>query len=287
MNINTLVLLGLISGLTACNTVSRGGSDYLRIDTVPQGAKVTTTIETRRSREKSKTDLRAKKEFRSCEPTPCLLQVGRRQTFAIKIEHAGYEPAEIAIHGDIPLPTTNLDMAVPVGAIAANAGIGAATGVFYGSMVVTLSQAFSYGAFQLPTSGIVAGATAAGAGIGVGMVGFDLASGSYANIYPNPVIIKLAPEGAQTITDPNMLMFKLRQAKKRETSKYCRGRAGVSEKQRKKNCEVAQEVDKERDIENAELLANEQAITDLIKDLKQQFKEEKAKARAARRNQRK
>lgn len=47
-----LATMLMSSGLTACNTISRGGTDYLRIDTVPQGAKVTTTIETYESKKK-------------------------------------------------------------------------------------------------------------------------------------------------------------------------------------------------------------------------------------------
>ena len=280
----TLLILTAFS-LTACNTVSRGATDYLRIDTVPQGAKVTTTIETFASKRKNLGKFNAKREYRSCSPTPCLLQVGRRKGFAIKIEHEGYEPAEIAIHGDIPMQTANLDMAVPAGSIAANVGLGTASGAIAGSIAVGFSQTFysifTLGSVQAPTSGIVAGATAAGAGVGVAMVGFDLASGSYENIYPNPVIVKLAPEGTPTRTDPNMLMFNLRQAKKRVANRYCKGMPGVKRSQRLKNCELAYELDKKRDIENAELFENEQEIKNFIKKLKQQLKEEKAKARLA------
>ncbi len=281
------IILLMSSGLTACNTISRGSTDYLRIDTVPQGAKVTTTIET--SESENNFNFNAQKTYRSCEPTPCLLEVGRRQSFAIKIEHEGYEPAEIAIHGDIPMRTANLDMAVPAGSVAANIGLGTASGALAGSFALSFAQVlfnpYTIGAAQVPSSGVVAGATAAGAGVGVGMVGLDLMSGSYENIYPNPVIIKLAPEGTLTATDPNMLMFNLRQAKKRVANIYCRGRASVSAKQRRKDCNAAKALDKRRDTENAELLANEQAIKDLIKDLKQKLKEETAKAQAARHSQ--
>ena len=279
---NMMLLIILAFGLSSCTTISRGGTDYLRIDTVPQGAKVTTTIETFRSIENRKNDFKAERRYRSCEPTPCLLKVGRRQAFAIKIEHEGYEPAEIAIHGDIPMRSASIDMAVPAGSIAANMGVGVSSGAAIGTMGVVLTQALSFG-LPAPTGSIVAGATAAGAGFGVVMVGVDLASGSFENIYPNPVIVKLAPIGTPTITDPNMLMYKLRQAKKRVANIYCKGREGVKEKQRQKNCEQAHELDKARDIENAELLANEQEIKDMIKNIKQQLQEHSTKAQAAKR----
>jgi hypothetical protein len=284
----TLMLLPILAfTLSACSTISRGGTDYLRIDTIPQGAKVTTTIETYRSRQNSKKYMNSKKEYRSCEPTPCLLEVGRRQTFAIRIEHEGYEPARIAIHGDIPMQTVNLDMAVPAGSVAANVVLGAASGAFVGTIGVVFTQAwfqvFTLSTVQAPTSGIVAGATAAGAGVGVAMVGIDLMSGSFENIYPNPVIVKLAPKGTPTITDPNMLMFDLRQAKKRVAHILCSRTYGTSVRQQRKKCEKAKELDKKRDLENAELLANEQAIKDLIKDIKRQLKEERTKARKAKR----
>lgn len=285
MTKSLMLLLFLAITLSACNTISRGGTDYLRIDTIPQGAKVSTTIETSNSRKNSKQYVNAKKEYRSCEPTPCLLEVGRRQTFAIKIEHDGYEPAEIAIHGDIPMRTVNLDMAVPVGSVAANVGLGVASGAVVGTFGVVFTQAwfqiFTLSTVPAPTSGIVAGATAAGAGVGVAMVGIDLISGSFENIYPNPVIVQLAPKGTPTITDPNMLMFDLRQAKKRVARDFCEYSIGVSDRQQKRKCKEAKELDKKRDIDNAELLANEQAIKDLIKGIKQKLKEEKAKAKDA------
>ena len=54
-----LTLLAIIT--TGCATVNRGATDYFRIDTVPQGAKATTTIETRdsiRARQKIQRHLR-------------------------------------------------------------------------------------------------------------------------------------------------------------------------------------------------------------------------------------
>ena len=275
--LSTLILLASVLAVQACATMSRGGTDYLRVDSIPQGAKVTTSIETSQSRKKTRLNPAAQKQYRTCAPTPCLLEVGRRQAFAIKIEHDGYEPAEIAIHGEIPLQTTNLDMSVPAGSMAANMGMGVASGAAVGTMAVAYIQAFNplvsaIGLSSAPTSGIVAGATAAGAGFGVAMVGIDFVSGSYENIYPNPVIIKLAPKGAPTRTDPNMLMFKLKQAKKRIAHEFCFQRTGISPKKQKENCAKAKEIDRQRDIENAEILANEQHIKDFIKALKKDLK---------------
>jgi hypothetical protein len=283
-----ILALFFVVNLSACATVSRGGTDYLRIDSVPQGATVTTTIETRASKVKSVKDPLALKQYRGCSPTPCLLKIGRRQGFALKIEHPGFEPAEIAIRGDIPMQTTNIDMAVPVGSIAANVGLGVTSGAIAGALAVSMSQAFTsiltLGTGTAQTGGIVAGATAAGAGIGLAVVGIDVASGAYSNIYPNPVIVKLAPEGTPTLTDPNMLMFKLREAKKHIAPNYCAGGVRTHDKRRKKNCVIAEEIDKKRDVENADLLAHEQEIKDMITKLKQELKDKKAAARAQKRS---
>ncbi len=272
--------------LPGCTTISRGATDYLRIDTVPQGATVTTTIETPRSQSASKANILHEKQYRGCSPTPCLLKVARRGKFAIKIEHEGYEPAEIAIGGDIPIRSVNLDMNVPIGSVVGNVGLTATSSALASAFVFSLNQALTSvltlgSAPASASSAVVGGAAVAGAGIGVAMIGVDFLSGSFKNIYPNPIVIKLAPEGEATVTDPNMLMFKLRAAKRRLARKYCvSGSAG--KKAQKRNCALAKKMDKERDIENAELLASEPEIIELIATIKQQLNERRAEARAAR-----
>ena len=228
-------------------------------------------------------------EYESCEPTPCLLQVGRRQKLAIKIEHKGYETAEIAINGDIALPSANIDMAIPAESAVSNIGLGMGAGAVLGATSVAnasvLNKAFSAlflnqvgGVY--PTSGVVAGATATGTGVGIAMVGVDVMSGSYETVYPNPIVIKLAPEGTPTVIDPNMLAFELRQAKIRYSDYYCPDVMRTRSESRQIKCKKAIALDKKRDVENAELLANEEQILEIIQLLKDEIKKQQAEARA-------
>ncbi len=76
-------------------------------------------------------------------------------------------------------------------------------------------------------------------------------------------------------------MFKLRAAKKRLSYKYCNPNQAKIYIRQKKNCALAKEMDKKRDIENAEILANEQEIKDLISSLKKQLKQQIAEVKKA------
>ena len=90
-----IYLIGLI--LSGCATVNRGATDYFRIDTVPQGAKATTSLETSASlkaREKNKDILPV---YKGCDPTPCSIPLPRRSEFIITLEQDGYETAEMYI----------------------------------------------------------------------------------------------------------------------------------------------------------------------------------------------
>lgn len=291
LNFGLLGLVVFATMLSACATVSRGATDYLRIDTIPQGAKVTSTIETKESKRRSKDNPAAIRSYRGCAPTPCLIKVGRRQRLAIKIEHEGYEPAEIAINGDLKSASVSMDMAVPAQSAATEFALSSATmalGAEYTIAgvrgITVIIQAFTFQPLNpavAPTAGIASSATQAAVGIGAAMVAIDLASGSYSNVYPNPVIIKLAPKGTPTVTDPNMLMFKLRQAKQHIAYKYCTDTPTVSAKRAERNCRIAREIDRKNDEKNAELLAHEQDIRDMIAKLKIQIKEARARARQA------
>ncbi len=280
------ITLAALSLLSACTTIARGSSDYLRIDSIPQGASVTTTIETYKSKQRSKIDIRNEKEFETCAPTPCLIEVGRRKRFVITIEHPGYEPAELAINGEVAVAYANIDMAVPAGSVIANVGGGAGAAALTGYILIPFTELVRTGFVQIlgpaaasSVPSVTSSLMPITAGIGVAMVGVDALSGSYANIYPNPVIIKLAPSGTPSLTDPNGLMFKLRQAKKSLASEYCEPTKNISNRQRKRNCEIAKEMDKKRNLENAHLLDNEDEIKAMIARLKIEVREQEKAAR--------
>lgn len=287
MNLKILAFLFFAILLQACATVSRGSTDFLRVDSVPQGATVITTIETKESKERGLYKPLAKKSYRSCAPTPCFLEVGRAKVFAIRIEHEGYEPAEIAIHGDIPSPSANIDMAIPVQSAATNVALGAGNGFAFGAMTAETAsiivQGVTMGTGSFNSSAFIAGATTAGLGIGVAMVGVDLMTGSYENIYPNPIVVKLAPKGTPSKVDPNMAMFRLRQAKKRLVNQYCDVNSYLSARREREICDQAKALDKKRDQENAFILEHEDEIRAATKTLKAEVLKARAKARAARR----
>lgn len=283
------IVTTLMLGLSACATVSRGSTDYLRVDSVPQGATVTTTMQTPKSRERSRKNILAKKEYIGCSPTPCAIEVRRSAKFAITIEHAGFKSAEIAIRGEIKQQDLNVNMAT---SMATNVAGGAAAGALVGTGIVVFAQthvaifnAVTYSVFNATanTGGIVAGATSTGTGVGVGLVAIDVMSGAYKSIYPNPIIVKLADENSPTVTDPNMLMFKIQQAKRKLKFDYCRENEKVSEKRRKRNCEIAKQMDAKRAIENAELLASEPEVVELIKSIKAEIKKQRKTQRAVQR----
>jgi len=71
-----LALITLFSAavLPACATVNKGTSDFFRIDSVPQGAIATTTIETDESVKARRKNPQLEPEYIGCSPTPCAIR---------------------------------------------------------------------------------------------------------------------------------------------------------------------------------------------------------------------
>ena len=193
--------------LSACSTVNRGTDDHFRIDTVPQGAKVTTSIinpewtaRTRKRQNSSKRNRQSAK-YIGCEPTPCAIKLPRRSEFAAKLEHPGYEPVEIFIRSSKQKGSANTSAV-------ANLATASGTGFAVGGAYATFEALLTLGLQSGNASGVAASAAAAGLGLGVGMIAVDAAAGSNLNLFPNPVVIELAQEGVPTRKDPLVDLYR-------------------------------------------------------------------------------
>jgi len=197
--------------LSACSTVNRGSKDHFRIDTVPQGAKVTTSIIDSSSKKRRKNqysrhqDKNAKTAYHSCQPTPCAIELPRRSEFVVTLEHPGYEPTELFIR------STTMKGGSTTSA-AANLATASGSGLAIGGIVVAPFTAFgnllSLTSPSVNSSGIASSGAAVGLGVGVGMMAIDMATGANLNLFPNPVVIELAPEGTPVGTDPLIALHK-------------------------------------------------------------------------------
>ena len=231
-----IYLIGLI--LSGCATVNRGATDYFRIDTVPQGAKATTSLETSASlkaREKNKDILPV---YKGCDPTPCSIPLPRRSEFIITLEQDGYETAEMYITNSSNSGSFTANMAattitsagattataaviapITTGILAASSGIvggavgGSASLVTFGLIPAqsAISTGISVGVANAPvatTSSVLSAAIPPALMVTGGMLLTDVATGANVNIFPNPVVLQLAPKGSPIKVDPNVEPFR-------------------------------------------------------------------------------
>lgn len=224
MRFSTLFLTIIAIILSACSTVNRGSNDHFRIDTVPQGAKVTTSViddsqKKRRKKQYGRSQYNiAGLPYHSCEPTPCAIELPRRSEFVVKVEHPEYEPTELFIRSTTMKGGTTINAA-------ANLASASGTGLAVGGMLVAPYTAFS-NLFALTspavnTSGIASSGAAAGFGVGVGMIAIDMATGANLNLFPNPVVIELAPKGRSVRVDPLVKLHKTMMEAKFDSDKIC------------------------------------------------------------------
>ena len=244
-----ICLIGLF--LSSCATVNRGSTDYFRIDTVPQGAKATTSLETSASliaREKNKNIAPV---YKGCEPTPCSIPLPRRSEFIITLEQDGYENAEMYITNSSNSGSFTANMAATTvtsaGVTTAAAGsiAAVATGVLTTSTVVVggalgasasigtfglipaqtaISTGVSLGASSAPvttTSSVLSAAVPPALLVTGGMLLTDVATGANVNLFPNPVVLQLAPKGSPIKIDPNVAPFRNILEIKEKRDYYC------------------------------------------------------------------
>jgi len=244
-------LLIFAISLSGCATVNRGITDYFRIDSVPQGAKATTSIETRESKAARAKNPKLKPEYHSCEPTPCAIPLYRRSEFIVTLEQDGYETAEMFITNSSSSGSFTANMAATTatttGTMAAGAVAGAAvantaallTSTIVGGTLGGSVAVYSFGLIPIETgvsTGVslltsstptISSTTAASSAIPPalivtgGMLITDAVTGANVNLYPNPVVLKMAPEGTVIKIDPNVAVFRREATFKDSVEKNC------------------------------------------------------------------
>ena len=263
---------------TGCATVNRGIEDHFRIDTVPQGAKVTTSILTYKSKErferlKNRGNLATfQPEYIGCEPTPCAIELPRYSEFTAKLEYPGYEPTDIFIR------SSNLRGGSTASA-AANLSTAAGAGLAFAGSLATynllIAETLNLVTFQtlsIPTgniSGIASSGAAIGLGVGAGLIAIDASTGANRNFFPNPVVIELVNEGDPKLTDPLVdLYWKMTEA---ESQSLTNCKLGKYNKPANKEACKAAKADLRRKKAAFNSLKREQmtALKDAIKTAKQ------------------
>jgi hypothetical protein len=229
-----LAILGVF--LTGCSTVNRGATDYFRIDTVPQGAKAITSIETHESKRARKKNSDLEPSYKSCDPTPCAIALPRRSEFIVTLEHDGYEPVELFITNSGSSASYSAsavnNVATTAGTVAVTAPVAAGLATATSQLAAATLSATTAATVNIGTIGLVPLETALSASSSLftatptttgsvvssaippalavtgAMILTDMATGANLNLYPNPVVIGLPPKGALTKIDPNVEGFK-------------------------------------------------------------------------------
>ena len=219
------ILLGLTAiTLSSCATVNNSGEDYFRIDSVPQGATAVTSIETKKSLSDRRKNSDLEPVYVSCSPTPCAIKLPRRSKFIVKLEHPGYEDAELFIAHSSKSGSFTANMlsttATSAGTTVASAAISAALSTIAlqtTTLVGTaLANSLTFGAVpvtagtaSISTATVLSSAIPPALAVTGGALLIDAASGANQNLYPNPVVLKLAPKGSPTVTDLNVVLHRL------------------------------------------------------------------------------
>lgn len=219
-------LCGII--ISGCATVNRGATDYFRIDSVPQGAKASTTIETSKSKLARRKNPDATPVYHGCEPTPCAIPLPRLSEFIVSLEHPGYEPTELFITNSANsgafVANTSATLTSGAGVLAGNSALTSlavnvttqVSAAFIGGLAnVASSGAISAqgvvasAAASAPSSGSVLASSLPPALAVTGvMLAVDAGTGANHNLFPNPVLLGLTPQGEPTKTDPTVIEFK-------------------------------------------------------------------------------
>ena len=183
------VMLIASSVLPACATVARGTKDTLVVDTVPPGARVTTTRRIGKTKDGAPI-------YAGCEATPCEIRIPRRSAFLMTITHDRYEPVELGVTGELTREALRSNLAT-------SGKLGLANGVMVGGVIA--SMGFSGGVVGLAgitTAGIATGGTL------VASTAVDAATGALLNLNPNPIVLELAPEGTELAPHPKAVALR-------------------------------------------------------------------------------
>lgn len=173
-----LCLTGVALSLGGCTTLVRGSSDKFEVLTMPAGATVETDLETTKSVRARKSDAELQPDYLGCAPTPCSFKVSRRANFTVSITLEGYQTGMIPIESNMFWTSGGASALQPFLSTAAFS-------TYLTSGAVTSFSSF-FGAFD---------AALVGGGLGFLFLGVDVASGSMLDLQPNPLAVRLVPEG--------------------------------------------------------------------------------------------
>ena len=183
--------------LPACATIDRGTTDFVRVDSVPQGATVTMIGD---NVDAVMDDEESAPVTKSCT-TPCALPFGRQTEVLVRIERDGFAPFEYAV---TPSRLRGSGGTNAAKSAAVTTGVSAATGFFVASFGNGIANLFTLG-----TAGTVyntTGAAVSGTGVGLGLtaasMAIDASAGANMNFFPNPTVVGLAEAGQETQIDP-------------------------------------------------------------------------------------
>jgi len=225
--IRNLALLSLAVNLVACSTIDRGVTDYVRVDTVPQGATASFTFI---PSESSTRQPGAVKRV-ICQATPCAFEVRRSQKGIVRLEKDGFEPAEYYVGPSRFRGGAGVDLdATTLKTTSTSLGIGLTGGLTYAAFsqfAAAFGNIFTFGFGNYQGVSTASGATA-GTGIGLGIAAgsmlIDAGTSANANIYPNPVVIGMAQAGTPTEDDAFVAAYYDLIAKYRQREITCASR---------------------------------------------------------------
>lgn len=230
--IRNIAVLTFGLSLTACSTIDRGITDYVRVDTVPQGA---TAYFTHIPATGSTRQPGAVRQI-TCEETPCAFEVRRSQRGLVRVEKEGFETAEYFVGPSKFRGGAGVDLnATALKTTSTSLGVGLTAGLTFAAV----SQAFAafgniftlgFGNYQgvSSASGATAG-TGIGLGIAAGSMLIDAGTSANSNVYPNPVVIGMAETGTPVSDDPFVDAYYELIAKYRQQEVTCATRNGRTE----------------------------------------------------------
>ncbi|MEM9601063.1 MAG: hypothetical protein AAF926_08575 [Pseudomonadota bacterium] len=189
---------------SGCSTVDRGTIDHVRIDTVPQGASVTVITDDRIYKRKPQRKWLYEHPVKtvSCAATPCALEINRNDSALVRVEADGYATVEYMVMPSSLRGGVGMD----VGKTALTSG---GVGAYIGYGIGSFSDAFRLSPLLTGQESIV-GATTTGFTLAFsGMaLATDIGNAANKNLFPNPVVLKLAPSGTEPPEDPLIDGFK-------------------------------------------------------------------------------
>lgn len=168
--------------ITSCTTVVKGFNEEFRVETIPAGAAVTSTLTSG-----------ARHTANGCEPTPCAFTISRKANFVARIEKPGYHTVRVVVRNSefvraeiddqqlfadyMTDPAFNIS---DLGTIASIAAVNLNTNSSAAALLSTI-----FNTTELSLAAFYAGPV---------VTSLDASTGSAQNLYPNPVKIVLIPD---------------------------------------------------------------------------------------------